>query len=63
MTHRRARRDKIRWGSGKRISKCTGDLETLMEATGSQGNYEDKSNKIIKKIAKAVAIEKDNDAV
>jgi hypothetical protein len=34
-------------------------LKILMEATGSPGNYEDKGNKIIKKIAKAVAIEKD----
>ena len=38
-------------------------LKILMEATGSPGNYEDKGNKIIKKIAKAVAIEKNNDAV
>ena len=34
-------------------------LKILMEATGSPGNYEEKGNKIIKKIAKAVAIEKD----
>ncbi len=38
-------------------------LKILMEATGSQGNYEDKGNKIIKKIAKAIAIEKDSDAI
>jgi hypothetical protein len=31
-------------------------LKILMEATGSQGNYEEKRNKIIKKIAKAIAI-------
>ena len=38
-------------------------LKILMEATGSPGNYEDKGNKIIKKIAKAVAIEKDSDTI
>jgi hypothetical protein len=34
-------------------------LKILMEATGSPGNYEEKGNKIIKKIAKAVTIEKE----
>ena len=38
-------------------------LKILMEATGSPGNYEEKGNKIIKKIAKAVAIEKDSDTM
>ena len=34
-------------------------LKILMEATGSQGSYTDKGNKIIKKIAKAVSIDKE----